>query len=222
MNIKLLLKYPGKIYKSALYSYKHTKGNFKRMPISATSISKIIRNSTAKIIVEGRLVLGSHLTQVGEIGQMKFDRTIIQMESNSLLSIKGKRKVNLGPGVRVLMGKDSQVTIGEGTFITANSLLISTSSISIGKDCAISWDVQIMDTDFHKVIINGENKKEGKPVVIGDKVWIGSRATILKGVNIGNGAIIAASSVVTKDVLPNTLVAGNPAKAIKSNVDWEL
>ena len=59
-----------------------------------------------------------------------------------------------------------------------------------------------------------------KPVVIGDRVWIGQGAVILKGVTIGNGAIIAAGSVVTKDVPPNTMVAGNPAVVKKENVKW--
>ena len=59
-----------------------------------------------------------------------------------------------------------------------------------------------------------------RPIIIGDKVWIGMRATILKGVVIGDGAIIAAGAVVTKDVSPGTLVGGVPAKLIKKDVIW--
>ena len=60
------------------------------------------------------------------------------------------------------------------------------------------------------------------PIVIGDNVWIGMGAMILKGVTIGEGSIIAAGAVVTKDVAPNTIVAGVPAKEIRKDVTWTL
>ena len=59
------------------------------------------------------------------------------------------------------------------------------------------------------------------PIHIGNHVWVGVRAIILKGVTIGDGAIIAAGSVVTRDVPANTLVGGVPAKIIKDNISWE-
>ena len=68
---------------------------------------------------------------------------------------------------------------------------------------------------------NGIAKEITKPIIIGDHVWIGKNALILKGVTIGNGAIVAAGSVVVKDVSAKTLVAGNPAKVIKDNVEWK-
>ena len=60
-----------------------------------------------------------------------------------------------------------------------------------------------------------------KPIKIGNHVWIGINATILKGVTIGDGAIIAAGAVVNKDVEENSLVGGVPAKVIKKNIFWE-
>lgn len=74
-----------------------------------------------------------------------------------------------------------------------------------------------MDTDYHSI----DGKPYTVPVTIGNHVWIGCKSIILKGVNIGDGAIIAAGSVVTKDVPPFSLVAGSPAKLIKENVKWE-
>ena len=59
------------------------------------------------------------------------------------------------------------------------------------------------------------------PITIGENVWIGCRALILKGVTIGDGAVVAAGAVVTKDVPANCVVAGNPAKIIKENVVWQ-
>ncbi|MBO7744922.1 hypothetical protein I8J29_12005 [Paenibacillus sp. MWE-103] len=75
-----------------------------------------------------------------------------------------------------------------------------------------------MDTDTHRI----EGMSETKPTVIGDRVWIGSKATILKGVTIGEGAVVAAGSLVSKDVAPYALVAGVPAKPIRENVSWEI
>lgn len=112
-------------------------------------------------------------------------------------------------GVRIEAGKNSRLEIGKGTYINRNTLIVCNQSIRIGKNCKISWDVIIMDTDQHPV-----NTPEviHKPVVIEDDAWIGCRSIILKGVTIGKGAIIAAGSVVTKNVAPYTIAGGVPAK----------
>ncbi len=89
-------------------------------------------------------------------------------------------------------------------------------NVTIGSDCAISWDVTIMDTDYHSI----EGNSDTASVTIGNKVWIGCKATILKGVTIGDGAVIAAGALVTRDVPPNSVVAGVPAKVVKSNIHW--
>jgi len=151
---------------------------------------------------------------MGEIGQIQHDPTILQMPENSTLRVTGH--ASLGPGVRVIMGRGASLSIGDNTFISCNSLVICACSIEIGTDCAIAWDVQIMDTDFHQL----DGGAPLKPVRIGNRVWIGSRVTILKGVTIGDGAVIAAGSVVTKDVPSNSLVGGNPAKIIREKVEW--
>jgi acetyltransferase-like isoleucine patch superfamily enzyme len=81
--------------------------------------------------------------------------------------------------------------------------------------------VTIIDTDFHNHYSDGIINDAIKPVIMEDSVWIGCNVTVLKGVRIGNGAIIAAGSVVTKDVSPKSLVGGNPARLIKTNIDWD-
>jgi acetyltransferase-like isoleucine patch superfamily enzyme len=110
----------------------------------------------------------------------------------------------------------AEIVIGDRTYINRRTEIMSKRSVTIGTGCAISWDVVISDTDYHEIA----GTSSTKPIVIGDEVWIGCKSTILKGVTIGNGAVVAAGSVVTKDVDPHTLVAGIPAKAIKSNVRW--
>jgi len=144
------------------------------------------------------------------------DRPILELCDNSTLTINGI--FNAGPGSCISIGNNAEVILGDNSSITANSKIISHKKIIIGDNVLISWDVQIMDTDFHNILI--DNYEQKKEIVIEDNVWIGSRATILKGVTIGKGSVIAAGSVVTKDVPENTLVAGVPAKIIRSNISW--
>ena len=113
------------------------------------------------------------------------------------------------------------MSIGDNTYINPNSLIAVKSSVSIGKDCAISWNCQILDDDGHGIVINGQKKEQVAPIVIGDKVWIGSNCTIKKGVTIGGGSVIAGGSIVTKDVAEGVVVAGVPAKVVGQNVEWQ-
>lgn len=112
----------------------------------------------------------------------------------------------------------AKLTIGDGTAIGDRTEIHCGNSITIGNDTVISWDCCIMDRDYHKLESDYEITK---PVTIGNNVWIGCNVIILKGVNIGDGAVIAAGSVVTKDVPAGALVGGNPAKIIKENVTWK-
>ena len=126
--------------------------------------------------------------------------------------------VSLHSGVSLFLDADNAtIKIGSNTFINRRTEILSQSKIVIGNDCAISWDVTITDTDYHTI----DNCKNTNEVTIGNHVWIGCKATILKGVTIGDGAVIAAGAVVNKDVPPGVLVAGVPAKVIKGDIKWE-
>lgn len=113
---------------------------------------------------------------------------------------------------------DATISIGHGTYVNRRTEITCQDSVTLGERCAISWDVLITDTDYHSV--NGRPRTA--PVKIGDRVWIGARATILKGVTIGDGAIVAAGSVVTSNVPAGTLVGGNPAKVLRDDATWEI
>lgn len=114
-------------------------------------------------------------------------------------------------GVRLEIGETGYLKIGNGTYINRNTLVVCEKEIIIGKDCKIAWDVIIMDSDLHPI---NSNPVIAKPVHIGDKVWIGCRVIILKGVSIGRGAVIAAGSVVTKNIPAHTIWGGSPARYI--------
>lgn len=132
-----------------------------------------------------------------------------------------------------------RIRIHDRVHIGGNTKIISLSQIQIGSDVTIAWDCTIYDHDSHSVFWefrkndthqeNLDHKNYGnslknkdwsnvitRPIRIDDKAWIGFGATILKGVSIGEGAIVGAKSVVTKNVPPYTIVAGNPARIIRS------
>ena len=120
-------------------------------------------------------------------------------------------------GFNIVVGYGATLTLGSG-FINNKVTIHCFDSISIGDDVVISKNVTIYDTDSHS--INGKTRISS-PIVIGDHVWIGLNVTILKGVQIGSGSVVAAGAVVTRDVPKNTLVGGVPAKVIKENVSWK-
>jgi len=124
--------------------------------------------------------------------------------------------------VRFSLGDNARVYIGDNTYVSDFSNILALEEISIGKNCAISWHVLFMDTSSHPFGLKGEKPTTKiAPIRVQDHVWIGCRAVILKGVTIGEGAIVANNAVVTKDVPPATLVGGNPARVIKKDVIWE-
>lgn len=107
------------------------------------------------------------------------------------------------------------IRVGRNTFVNSGCCFQDQGGIRIGDDCLIGHQV-VIATLNHAAPPKQRGDMFSKPVIIGDGVWIGSHATILPGVTIGNGAIVAAGAVVTRDVPANTVVAGVPAKTIKT------
>lgn len=125
----------------------------------------------------------------------------------------------LGSGEIMLQARTlaAVIQIGHGNYVNNNTVLCALESIQIGNNCLIGDLVAIYDADFHD--LNPGTRWQGlgqvKPVNIGNNVWIGSRAMVLKGVTIGDNSVIAAMSVVTTQIPPNCLAAGSPAKVIR-------
>lgn len=202
----------GLIIKSFIYSLRLYGIKFYKFPIIASFNSSLICDRNAIIKIDKQLSIGVKITALSN------NHSKIEIRSNGTLVISGK--VALGPGVFVIVNRNANLCIGDGTYVAADSKVYAHKQIIIGKNCAIAWNVTIIDTDFHS---HGEDRlysSPTNPIKIGDNVWIGCNYTILKGVVIGDGAIVAAGSVVTKDVPPKCLVAGNPAKIVKENISW--
>lgn len=118
----------------------------------------------------------------------------------------------------VLIGGNGELRIGSRTSINEGAIIGCSNSVVIGSDCMIAPRVYILDVDHEfgsrQVPIAGQGYRTA-PVTIGDDVWIGAYAVVLKGVSIGQGAIIGAHSLVNCDVPPYAIFAGSPAKLVK-------
>lgn len=170
-------------------------------------------------ITTGLLQIGKH--EVGTV-DFKNERTIWEVYGTVIIG----GKVSIGSGSKISVAKDSTLKFGENFILTGRSSIICQNSISFGKHCLLSWDILIMDTDFHK-ILNEEHEVVNSPssIQIGDHVWIGCRCTILKGVTIVDDVVIAACSTITHSIKMNGVVYGGngrSANVLKTGVTWEL
>ncbi len=151
-------------------------------------------------------------------------------QQNNKSKIKIASNTNIA-GMLLVFEYGGEIEIGEYCYVGEFSRIYSGDRIVIGNNVLISHGVNIFDNNSHEVnpiereigykgmLKNGMSFLKGRidtsPVIIHDNVWIGMNSIVLKGVTIGKGAIISAGSVVTKNVPPFTIVAGNPAKVVK-------
>ena len=172
-----------------------------------------------------------HRTALVEIGEyLNFNR---QWDENRALHNKMVGSLFVGKnakiyvnafdvyaGSRINVNTGAKLVLGSG-YMNHDCVIDCFDSISIGHNVVISERVVLRDSDNHSIKDMGNQLSDKTaPIVIGDHVWIGMNVIVLKGVTIGEGAIVAAGSVVTKDVPPHCLVAGVPAKVVKTEVTW--
>lgn len=203
--------------------------------ISLRKITKKIR----KLFKRTNNVSLQNYSEYYSIAQSTINRGInIRLDN----PIRNKSYLTIGEdcivsGNFIFESEEGRISIGNHCFI-GGSIFISHSAIEIGNNVTIAWGGTIYDHDSHSLnyldrrkdiddelddIRNGRNfikskdwtKVNSKPIHICDDAWIGMNVIVLKGVTIGQGAIVGAGSVVTKDVPEWTMVAGNPARIVK-------
>jgi galactoside O-acetyltransferase len=181
------------------------------------------RHSLTRAIAELRFNLAGAHIEVGRQAQIR--SLAVRPRKGGLLKI-GDGSIFAG---RLAMDRDNAIIgVGPRSFV-GKGLLVAAKSIDIGADVLLSWGVTIVDHQSHSIdfadragdVASWLNAKkdwsmvEIAPVRICDKVWVGFGVSILPGVTVGEGAVVGAASVVTRDVEPWTVVAGNPAKVVK-------
>jgi len=162
-------------------------------------------------------------------GMIRFgleDAFISDLKERSLWNIEGKiifkGNAHIGAGSKIAVGVNGILTLGENFHITSHSTISCYKEISFGFDCLLSWEILVMDTDSHPIFnFNNEIINENRSVVIGNKVWIGCKVTLLKGALIPSGCIVGANSLINKQFnTESSLIAGNPAQEKKQFVYW--
>jgi len=131
----------------------------------------------------------------------------------------------LGEGTRLhIEDSESVLRIGDRTTVGEALFAVTEpqSKMMVGSECMIAHDIEIRTGDSHSIldVETGERLNKARDVLIEDHVWIGAYAKILKGVTIQKGSIVALGAIVTKNIPENSIVAGNPAKLVKSGVSW--
>ena len=173
-------------------------------------VSFVVQDNV-KLSIQGKLEIGKIWSGWGAAPTTFLIKSGAFVEANNF---------DLHAGGTLVVMKDAHLNLGKNNYINRNSTLVCSQEISLGEHVIIAQNVIIRDSDIHHIIDDDKELPNSAPIHIGNNVWIGTGAIILKGVNIGDGAIIAAGAVVTNDVPEHSVVAGNPAKVIKNNIQW--
>lgn len=122
-----------------------------------------------------------------------------------------------------VMFTEGKLILGDGFTMSGNSVIRCYNQIEFGKESLVADGCLIQDGDNHSIFRGGMYVNPSKPIKIGNKVWIGARCIILKGVNISDGVVVGAGSTVVKSIEQEScVVAGNPWKVIRENIKWEI
>lgn len=160
--------------------------------------------ATARLRLRSVDRVGAHARTLGRprienLGRMELGRDVLL------------RSVNVP--VELCTGPEGTLRIGDGVRLNYGVSVAAQKEVSIGARTRIGPYVMIVDSDFHDPYLRSR-RPEARPVVIEEDVWIGAKASVLRGVRVGRGAIVGTGAVVTRDVAPFSVVAGVPARVV--------
>lgn len=166
--------------------------------------------------------LGKNVRAHGPVGLLRWPGASIRIGDGVRIISSWRRATAAAASqpARLRVFGRAVIDIGPGCELTAVSITCRSTSIVLGRNVLVAPNCTIVDSDFHapwppECRSQSPGMERDQPVRIGDHVWLGMNSIILKGVTIGHGAIIGAGSVVTRDVPPDTLACGNPARIVR-------
>ena len=203
-----------------LHNRKNTECSWKSGNVIYTMPSAVFNiHPTAKIIIKAPLLYGNN-----PVKGMRMP-TCLRMEANTTLELHdgpltryGKGAYNLRYGAYIEVVNGGKLSIGQGAANVGLTIMCA-KEVTIGNGVRIGRNVSIRDWNGPHVIIN-DHYRNHAPVHIEDHVWLCTGCTIMPGVTVGEGSVVAANATVTKDVPPHSLVGGSPAKVLKENIEW--
>lgn len=217
--LRVILKYklflPCAFFRLLYYNFIRFNRRNNRAIFFPTRNAVIDIAKSAKVTVNQPLLLGWCNMKYSslETGLVMGNHAILEMGRSGGLML-------IGYGSYIQIGDNATLKIGD-SFVNREVKIICNKQITIENGCVIAMGTVIRDNDGGNHLILSEDYKNQKPVSIGDNVWLGENSMVLKGVTIGEGSVVAAYSLVTKDVPPHCIVAGVPAKVIRENIDWK-
>lgn len=199
--------------------------NFRLLPLKqAVRLPILVSRKTKLQCLSGRAHIGKLKTGIVRIGfggismlDYRYDRPILDITGD--IHFDGKSKIGIGAKLLV----EGTLHFGNNISITGDALIICAKKITFGDDVMVAWKSAIMDTDQHAIYDKAHNQiNHDQEITIGNNVWIGSQSLILKGANIKDGCIIGANTTITKSFSESkSVIAGTPARVIKSEVTWQ-
>lgn len=180
------------------------------------SLLNIDKSATIELQEQSHLLINEPMLE----GRSRVEPATLYMYPHSKFSVNGL--VTMFEGATVVVFDGGLLEVDDDTRIR-KCVIQCANHIKIGKNCSIANDCLVQDTNFHqKTDSDGAKSDVSDEIIIGNYVWICPKSVILKGVHIGDGAIIATGAVVTKDVPAYSMVAGVPAKVVKTGVKSHL
>lgn len=221
----MLLNELGKGYRYLRCIPKTVYFNFKYLPLrDALKFPILISHRVALRRMRGRV----------HIDQATLGRVKIGFRSNNIVdegvdlavwdvtgTVDFGGRIEIGPAMKLLVS--GHLSLGDNFWASGRSLISCTHRIEFGADNLLSWDVTVIDHDFHPVsdTRTGEVLNEPKPVSVGEHVWVGARATILRGSVVGDGTVVASNSVLNRAYEgENQVIGGNPGRVLRKNISW--
>ena len=179
-----------------------------------------IFNLGGTLTIRGPIRPGTVLLGFGANGAFDFRRSRGVWQVAGDVVFEGPAR--LGHGFKLSVADGGRVTFGPDFVLSAESQIVCREAITFGQGCLISWEVLLIDSDFHSVVgPDGDRSPLQAPITLGDRVWLGARSTVLKGVSLGGDVVVAAGSVLARgEPASNVVLAGNPAQVVRTGVRW--